>query len=92
MEHQRFLALHDGKYSGLRSDINSLLNYWPPFWANMVAAASLLSHKNERQQCDNNFWPDILEYCRAAQRLLPILELLAVFLGGNPYDNIATMS
>jgi len=55
--------------------------YWQPLWAKEITTWSQPQSENERQRSINNFVCCILYNPRAVLRHLPIIEVLAAFIG-----------
>jgi len=64
--------------------------YWQPLWAKEIATWSQPQSENERQQSANDFVCCILYNSRAVLRHLPIIEVLAAFIGNIVCVNTAT--
>jgi len=75
----------------LCSDVQLSSDHWLRFWAKMVATTSPLYAKNVRKQPINEFWPCILENPRAVRQQWHLIDLKAIFLGKNPFNDSITM-
>lgn len=62
-----------------RCDLYSM--YWPPLLPNMLLMISLLSSKNDRQWCVNNFCSYIIDDETAVLRHSGIIDVSGAFLG-----------
>jgi hypothetical protein len=64
--------------------------YWEPFCANTSVSWSHHLSENERQQSVNDFVCCIWYNPRAVLQHVPIIEVLAAFIGNMVYVNAAT--
>jgi hypothetical protein len=65
--------------------------YWPRLWAKEPTTISLPPPKNQHQQSINDYLSCIMDNSRAEQRHIPIIIMVAAFLGNNGREDIATI-